>query len=97
VVTDNDGGAIFSFLPQAEALPADRYELLFGTPHGTDLTQLAASHHLEARVVTAITDIVASPGRRVLVARTDRSTNVVVHRSLNEAVIVALQHLLEPR
>ena len=41
VVTDNDGGGIFSFLPQASALPAERFEQLFGTPHGTDIEALA--------------------------------------------------------
>jgi len=39
LLVDNDGGGIFSFLPQASAdAPAaglpDRYEALFGTPHG---------------------------------------------------------------
>src|SRR5262249_37345460 len=44
VVVDNDGGGIFSFLPQATALSAERFEQLFGTPHGVDLTALAAVH-----------------------------------------------------
>jgi 2-succinyl-5-enolpyruvyl-6-hydroxy-3-cyclohexene-1-carboxylate synthase len=34
VVIDNDGGGIFSFLPQATTLDGDRFERLFGTPHG---------------------------------------------------------------
>ena len=38
VVIDNDGGGIFSFLPQAEVVDPGRFELLYGTPHGLDLT-----------------------------------------------------------
>ena len=34
VVIDNDGGGIFSFLPQATAIDDETFEQLFGTPHG---------------------------------------------------------------
>ena len=40
VVVDNDGGGIFSFLPQAADLDWQRFEQLFGTPHGTDVIAL---------------------------------------------------------
>jgi 2-succinyl-5-enolpyruvyl-6-hydroxy-3-cyclohexene-1-carboxylate synthase len=89
VIVDNDGGGIFSFLPQAEALPGDRFERLFGTPHGTDLVALAAAHRLPARTVTTIDELVAElgvPGPRVVHVRTDRRANVAVHAELHAAV-----------
>ena len=44
VIVDNDGGGIFSFLPQATELGPEMFERLFGTPHGVDLVALAAVH-----------------------------------------------------
>ena len=49
VVVDNDGGGIFSFLPQAAVLAAERFETLFGTPHGVDLVALAGAYGVRAR------------------------------------------------
>ena len=46
VVVDNDGGGIFSFLPQHDELDHETYESLFGTPHGTDLRALCEAHGL---------------------------------------------------
>lgn len=41
LILNNNGGGIFSFLPQ-HALPADQFERLFGTPHGLDFSAAAA-------------------------------------------------------
>jgi 2-succinyl-5-enolpyruvyl-6-hydroxy-3-cyclohexene-1-carboxylate synthase len=93
VVIDNDGGGIFSFLPQATAIDRDRFELLYGTPHGTDLGALARAHGLPATEVTTTAELVdaaAQSGTRVIVARTDRDANVLFHQLLNAAVLEAL-------
>jgi 2-succinyl-5-enolpyruvyl-6-hydroxy-3-cyclohexene-1-carboxylate synthase len=96
VVVDNDGGGIFSFLPQAQ-LPPGLFEPLFGTPHGLDLTALAAAARVPARVVEKAADLVpaldaalAGDGTQLLVVRSDRAANLARHRALTEAVAVAV-------
>ena len=91
VVVDNDGGGIFSFLPQAEALPDPEFEQLFGTPHGLDLAGLASAYGVPATVVETelashVRGALAAGGVQVLVVRTDRAANRALHRRLNEAV-----------
>jgi len=93
VVVDNDGGGIFSFLPQAGALSEDRFEQLFGTPLGVDIVALATSYGLEARTVLAVDELVdqlAQPGPWVCCVPTDRRHNVEVHAVLHAAVSAAL-------
>ena len=43
VVVNDDGGSIFATLEQGAEEYADRYERLFGTPHGVDLASLCAA------------------------------------------------------
>jgi 2-succinyl-5-enolpyruvyl-6-hydroxy-3-cyclohexene-1-carboxylate synthase len=43
VVVNDDGGSIFTMLEQGAPAHADRYERLFGTPHGVDLAALCAA------------------------------------------------------
>jgi 2-succinyl-5-enolpyruvyl-6-hydroxy-3-cyclohexene-1-carboxylate synthase len=90
VVIDNDGGGIFSFLPQASELTADRFEQLFGTPHGTDLVALGTAHGLESCTVSTSTELahmLAARGSRLIRVATDRATNVQEHARLHAAVI----------
>ncbi len=93
VVVDNDGGGIFSFLPQADALERERFEQLFGTPHGTDIVAVARAHGIDAASVTTadeLADRVARPGPTVTRIATDRATNVAIHAEINAAVAAAL-------
>jgi 2-succinyl-5-enolpyruvyl-6-hydroxy-3-cyclohexene-1-carboxylate synthase len=91
VVIDNDGGGIFSFLPQASALPADRFEQLFGTPHGVDPAALAAVHGIPTVPWDDLGGALrAGRGVRLIHVRTDRAANVAVHDEINGAVVAAL-------
>lgn len=98
VLVENDGGGIFSFLPQATTdapevgLP-DHYEELFGTPHGVDVGPIVTALGGEYRSVrpkdlaAALVDSFGRPGVLVLGFRTDRDRNVELHREA--AAIVA--------
>jgi 2-succinyl-5-enolpyruvyl-6-hydroxy-3-cyclohexene-1-carboxylate synthase len=93
IVTDNDGGAIFSFLPQATTLPADRFEQLFGTPHGTDIVGVARSLGLRAYDAETAEELAAAfdePDTCVVRVASNRRDNVEVHATLNAAVVAAI-------
>jgi 2-succinyl-5-enolpyruvyl-6-hydroxy-3-cyclohexene-1-carboxylate synthase len=101
VVVDNDGGGIFSFLPQARAVPAERFEALFGTPHGLDIVALAAAYGVDARALApdeevgaAVREAAAKGGVHVVVARTDRAANIGVHARIDGAVAAAVDAAL---
>jgi 2-succinyl-5-enolpyruvyl-6-hydroxy-3-cyclohexene-1-carboxylate synthase len=94
VVIDNDGGGIFSFLPQGSAVPADRFEQIYGTPHGTDIVALARAHRLPAVYVddaAALGAALRQPATSVVVVQTDRHANVAVHERVHAAVAAAVQ------
>lgn len=64
VVVNDDGGSIFATLEQGAPAYADRYDRLFGTPHGVDLASLCAATrtpYLEARSVAELDQVLASP------------------------------------
>jgi len=96
VVVDNDGGGIFSFLPQAATLPSERFEQLFGTPHGTDIVAVARAHGLGARTVNTAAELraaVADTGVAVVRVPSERASNVLQHQRLNAAVAAAIASL----
>jgi len=108
VLVNNDGGGIFSFLPQAQpaaAVPGtglpEHYEELFGTPHGIDVgpivTSLGGEHVLvagAAALEAAIRSSIGRPGVRVLELRTERARNLELHRDLAATVRRALDELV---
>jgi 2-succinyl-5-enolpyruvyl-6-hydroxy-3-cyclohexene-1-carboxylate synthase len=95
VVANNDGGAIFSFLPQ-RGLP--EFERLFATPHGLDLGAVCraagAEHALVERadeLIPAIDRARDAGGVHVVEVPTDRERNVELHGAVREEVAAALR------
>jgi 2-succinyl-5-enolpyruvyl-6-hydroxy-3-cyclohexene-1-carboxylate synthase len=108
VLIDNDGGGIFSFLPQAATAQPDaglpeHFEELFGTPHGLDLgplvRALGADHQaVEPRdLAAAVAASMAAPGVRVIEVRTERKRNVTLHRDHLAAVARAVEAVVGGR
>ncbi|WP_405085199.1 2-succinyl-5-enolpyruvyl-6-hydroxy-3-cyclohexene-1-carboxylic-acid synthase [Microbispora sp. NBC_01389] len=92
VVVNNDGGGIFSLLPQAAL--EDPFERVFGTPHGVDLGYLAAASGLPHTVVQETDELskaLKGDGLRLVEARTDRARNAAVHVAMREAVRAAMR------
>ena len=94
VVTDNDGGGIFHYLPQAEIVSEQVFEKLFGTPHQTDLVKMAQAHRLatfECGSVEQLQKSLFTRGSCVIRVRTDRVSEVAIHQQLHELVSLAIQ------
>lgn len=96
VVINNDGGGIFSFLPQAEHHP-DHFEEYFGTPtglnfslvtemYGGTFTRIQNWEEFRAAVTTGITE----GGLHIVEVPTNRESNVAMHRHLWKKVSEAL-------
>jgi 2-succinyl-5-enolpyruvyl-6-hydroxy-3-cyclohexene-1-carboxylate synthase len=101
VVVDNNGGGIFSFLPQAVALPEGQFERYWGTPHGADLAAIANAYGVEVaecadrKSLDAVLRDVDRPGVRVAVVSSGRAANVAAHDRVNSAAATAVAAVLE--
>jgi 2-succinyl-5-enolpyruvyl-6-hydroxy-3-cyclohexene-1-carboxylate synthase len=102
VVCDNDGGGIFSFLPQAR-LPAPYFESLFATPHGLDLAGLATAAGIPVQRVSKASELLPAldtalgSGRtEVLLVPSDRDVNLARHREVTAAVDAAYARATRP-
>jgi 2-succinyl-5-enolpyruvyl-6-hydroxy-3-cyclohexene-1-carboxylate synthase len=89
VVVNNDGGGIFSFLPQSDLAS---FEPLFGTPHGLPLepaVSMCGGRYARARswreLGAALDGALGEAGLRVVELVSDRAKN----RALHERVLTA--------
>nr|BBH95933.1 2-succinyl-5-enolpyruvyl-6-hydroxy-3-cyclohexene- 1-carboxylate synthase [Thermogemmatispora argillosa] len=95
ILINNDGGGIFSFLPQA-AYP-EHFEQLFGTPTGLDFAPAVGMYGGHFRRVasweefrSACQEGLSHPGLQVIELPSERTRNVQLHRQLWRAVDQAL-------
>jgi 2-succinyl-5-enolpyruvyl-6-hydroxy-3-cyclohexene-1-carboxylate synthase len=88
VVINNDGGGIFSLLPQGSAVEPTAFERLFGTPHGLDLAEVAATYGVPHILVTTSDELTTAlseyGGIRLVEVRTERGENAALHARLRE-------------
>jgi 2-succinyl-5-enolpyruvyl-6-hydroxy-3-cyclohexene-1-carboxylate synthase len=98
ILLNNDGGGIFSFLPQASGTEAERFEQLFGTPTGLDFRPAVEMYGGQFRRPATwdafrqdVRDSIFGRGLTVIEVRTDRAQNVAQHRALWPAVSAALR------
>jgi 2-succinyl-5-enolpyruvyl-6-hydroxy-3-cyclohexene-1-carboxylate synthase len=90
IAVNNDGGGIFHFLPQAGGVEADRFETVFGTPHGRSLVPIAEAFGIPSHKVEVEEDlrraVAHARGPALVEIETSRFDNVAVHDRLREAV-----------
>jgi 2-succinyl-5-enolpyruvyl-6-hydroxy-3-cyclohexene-1-carboxylate synthase len=96
ILVNNDGGGIFSFLPQA-AYP-EHFDQLFGTPTGLDFRLAVQMYGGQFQKVedweefrSAVKHGLNSIGLHVIEVPTQRASNVSMHRQLWERVGDALK------
>jgi len=91
VLINNDGGGIFSFLPQASY--PEHFEQLFGTPTGLDFAPVVQMYGGTFQRIanwqefrSAIKQSIVTAGLHVIEIPTDRDSNVQMHRHLWQIV-----------
>jgi 2-succinyl-5-enolpyruvyl-6-hydroxy-3-cyclohexene-1-carboxylate synthase len=103
VLLNNDGGGIFHFLPISGE--RDAFESHIATPHGlrfADAARLYGLSYVRPGTVSelhdAVTRSVGTAGCSLIEIRTDRGTNLALHRQLAEAGLRAVRdrRLLSP-
>ncbi len=95
VVVNNDGGGIFSLLPQAAL--RDPFERVFGTSHGVDLAHVAAATGTPHTLVDEpdqLSKALRGQGVRIVEIRTDREPNAVLHAMMRDAAHAAVRQVV---
>jgi len=96
IIINNDGGAIFSFLPQHNY--PEHFEELFGTPHGLTFRSTADLYGLPYAKVSswgdfqaAVTASFATNGPSIIEVPGDRERNLALHKEVSETVLASVR------
>lgn len=102
VVVNNDGGGIFSFLPQYSQIDPGTFELLFGTAAAVDIqgaAQMFGCAYARPGSIAEFRETVrhglAAIGVTIVEVRTDRAENLALHREIAAGVISDLANVHE--
>jgi len=95
VVTNDDGGGVFTLLEPGEPSRATDFERVFGTPTGASIADICRAHGVTHSLVSTSAELGAvvrthPAGLRVVEVRVDRSGHRDLHAELTSAVARAL-------
>ncbi len=102
IVVNNNGGGIFSFLPNRQY--EETFETYFGTPHGLTFQATASLYGLDYSKITSWPDFrkvvsrsIGSPRAAIVEVPTERERNVELHRRIWSAVAEAAEGIVMER
>ncbi|ATP41534.1 2-succinyl-5-enolpyruvyl-6-hydroxy-3-cyclohexene-1-carboxylic-acid synthase [Solibacillus sp. R5-41] len=99
IVMNNDGGGIFSYLPQASV--EAHYEQLFGTPTALTFEQVADMYEFDYKKASNVEELVTAlqepkqSAVKIIEGFTNRADNVKEHRALWSRIQEVLNEWLE--
>lgn len=91
VIMNNDGGGIFSYLPQSSV--QNHYEQLFGTPTGLVFNHIAAMYDAQYAAIRSVDQFISELQQpkvkpiRIIEVFTNRQQNVKEHRDLWKQIV----------
>ena len=96
VVTNDDGGGIFTLLEPGEPSRTTDFERVFGTPTGASIADICRAHGVKHVLASTAADLGAAIGQppdglRVVEVRVDRSGHRDLHADLRAAAATALR------
>jgi len=99
IVLNNNGGGIFSFLPQHNH--PEYFETYFATPHNLTFEAAATLYRLHYTKVRSwdefrktISQNITIPGTKIVELNTERERNIELHHQISSAVTVAADKVI---